>query len=595
VPVSSDLLIGLASIVILGISAQWLAWRLRLPSILILLVFGFIAGPISGFLDPDRLLGDLLLPLVSLSVAIILLEGGLNLRLSELRGVGRVVINLVTVGVIVSWIIIAVAAYFLLDLDFALSILLGAILIVTGPTVIRPLLRYLRPTRRVAAILKWEGIIIDPIGAILAVLVFEAILAGGIGDATTEVAINLAATILYGGLFGVLGAFVVTKLLKGFMIPDFLHNAVTLIVAIAAFTLSDYFQSDSGLVAVVVMGIGLANQRSVSVRHIVEFKENLTVLLISGLFILLAARLNIDDLGIISLGSFVFLAVIFFVARPVSVFLSTYKTELSANERIFISSLAPRGIVAAAIASVFAIRLEEIGYPQAEVIVPLTFMIIIATVTFYGLTASPLARWLKVAQPKPQGILIVGAHSWGREIAKLLKEEGFQVQLVDPIRANVSAARLEGIPVFYGNVLSQYASEELDLSGLGKLLALTSDDEYNSLVVLHFANLFGRANTFQILAPDKEKSEKQEVSEHLRGRLAFRLTYDQLTKYHLSGYSLKVTSLTDAFGYQDYIKYFEDLIPLFIIDQNKNLEILTAIDPIIPQSGSRVISIVKQK
>jgi NhaP-type Na+/H+ or K+/H+ antiporter len=293
------ILLSLASIIVLGIGAEWLAWRLRLPSILLLLIFGIVVGPVTGFLNPDALFGDLLLPVVSIAVAIILFEGGLNLRISELRQVGGVVRNLITIGVLVTWLIGAGAAHFLLGLNFALALLLGAILVVSGPTVIMPLLRHLRPSGQVGSILKWEGIVIDPIGAILAVLVFEAILAGGFREAAAVTVIGLLKTILIGGGIGMLGAMIMVLLLRRFWIPDFLHGAVSLTLVIAVFAGSNLLQTDSGLLAATVMGIYLANQRTVSVRHIVRFKENLRVLLISGLFILLAARLQVSHLGLL--------------------------------------------------------------------------------------------------------------------------------------------------------------------------------------------------------------------------------------------------------------------------------------------------------
>ncbi len=267
---TEHLLVGLAGIIILGIGAQWLAWRLRLPSILLLLLFGFAAGPATGFLDPDALLGDLLPPVVSLSVAVILFEGGLSLSFTELRQIGTVVRNLVSVGALVTWLVTAGAAHFILDLSAALAVLLGAILVVTGPTVIVPLLRHVRPVGPVNSILKWEGILIDPIGAMLAVLVFEAILAGGFQEATTLALTGVLNTVVIGGVNGVLGAMVLTFLLKRYWIPDFLHNAFSLMVVVGAFTASNVMQAESGLLAVIVMGMTLANQKMITVKHIVK-------------------------------------------------------------------------------------------------------------------------------------------------------------------------------------------------------------------------------------------------------------------------------------------------------------------------------------
>jgi NhaP-type Na+/H+ or K+/H+ antiporter len=592
---AEHILLGLASIIVLGIGAEWLAWRLRLPSILLLLIFGIVVGPVIGFLNPDALFGDLLLPIVSLAVAIILFEGGLNLRVSELRQVGSVVRKLLTVGALVTWMISTGAAYFLLDLDFALALLLGAILVVSGPTVIMPLLRHLRPSGQLGSILKWEGVVIDPIGAILAVLVFEAILAGGFREAATVTVIGLLKTILIGGGIGVLGAMIMVLLLRRFWIPDFLHGAVSLTLVIAVFAASNLLQTDSGLLAATVMGIYLANQKTVSVKHIVQFKENLRVLLISSLFILLSARLQVSHLGYISIGGLAFLGVLMVIARPASVALSTLGSGLSWRERAFLSWMAPRGIVAAAVSSIFALRLVEAGYPQAELLLPITFMVIIFTVTIYGLSASPLARWLQVAEPNPQGVLIVGAHSWAQAIASALQAEGYRVLVVDDNWANVSAARMAGLPTFYASILSQYALDEIELGGIGRLLALTPDNEFNSLAALQFTDAFGRAEVYQLSPKSEEKGPRGMVSQHLQGRLLFGagITYTYLSKCFAEGAVIRTTKLTQEFDYDAFRALRgEEAIPLFLIGQSGNLMVFTRDNPPNPRPGQTLISLV---
>ena len=592
---SEDILIGLAFIIVLGITASWLAWRLRLPSILLLMVFGFIAGPVTGFLNPDGLLGDLVLPMVSLSVAVILFEGGLSLRIADLRKSGSVVMKLVTVGVLVSWLIGSMVAYFILDLDLALAVLLGAILVVTGPTVILPLLRHLRPTGQVGTILKWEGIVIDPIGAILAVLVFQGIIAGEGSQAVSLVVLSLVKSIFFGGVIGAAGALILVQMLKRYWIPDFLHSVVSLAVVIAAFTASNYLQTDSGLISVTLMGIILANQKSVNVRHIIEFKENLRLILISALFILLTARLNMSDMAQIGAGSIVLLAVLILVARPMAVVLSTFGSKLKWKEQLFIAWLAPRGIVAAAVASVFAIRLADAGYAQAELLVPLTFIVIAGTVIVYGLSAEPVARWLKVAEPDPQGVLIIGGHSWARAIASALYKEGIKVLIVDTNWANVSAARMEGVSAFYGNILSQYTLDEIELGGIGRLLALTSDNEYNSLAALQLANDLGRSGVYQLPAEGGEKGDKKTVSRHLRGRLLFNTdaTYVSLAKHFSSGAIIKTTELSEEFDYDAFTTYYADrALSLFTIGQGGKMTVFEVDNAPKPKPGQKLISII---
>ncbi len=584
-----NLLIGLAAIIVLGIGAQWLAWVLRLPSILLLLVAGLIAGPATGFLDPDGLLGDLLLPIVSLSVAVILFEGGLNLKISELRQSGSIVRNLVTLGTLVTWVIGTLATYLIFDLDIKLAVLLGAILVVTGPTVIMPMLRYLRPGGRVGPILKWEGIVIDPIGAVLAVLVFEAVFASGFDAA----AIDLFRTIVFGGAAGLLGALLLMQVLKHYWLPDFLHGIFALALAVGAYSVANLLQTESGLLAVTLMGIILANQKSANIRHITEFKENLSILLISGLFILLAARLNLsqlDDLG----GSLILLAVFILLARPLSVFLSTIRSSLRIREKVFLSWMAPRGIVAAAVASILGLRLTEAGYTGGEQLVSLAFVIIAGTVIIYGFSAPPLARRLKVAEPNPQGVIIVGGHPLGRAIASALKEEKVKVILVDTNWANISAARMAGVPTFYANILSQYALEGLDLGGIGRLLALTTDDEFNSLVTQEFGKILGRNNAYQLPPDTGDKADKEAVSHHLRGRYLFAedASYNRLNSRFALGAGIKATVLSKEFDFEKFKeRYGEEALPFFSIDPNGKLAIFATEKPPQPQPGHKLISL----
>ncbi len=588
---------GLAAIIVLGIGAQWLAWRISLPAILLLLVFGFIAGPVTGLINPNQLFGNLLLPLVSVTVAIILFEGGLSLKFSEVREVTAVIRNLVTVGVLVSWVLTSLASYLIFGLGLQISILLGAVLVVTGPTVIIPLLRHVRPSGRVESILKWEGIIIDPIGAVLAVLVFEVIISVGLEKATTQVVVSIFKTLVIGIVLGLAGAKLVIVILKRHWVPDFLQNPVSLMIVVFVFVCSNVIQVESGLLSVTLMGIALANQKWVSLKHIVEFKENLRVLFISSLFIILASRLTIDELSyVLNFKGFIFLVLMILVVRPLSIFISTYFTDLNLKEKLFLSWMAPRGIVAAAVASVFALRLAEAGYEQAERIIDITFLVITGTVAIYGLTAFKVARRLGLAKPNPQGLLIVGAHIWARSIAKFLHENGFQVSLVDSNWANVSAARQEGLQAYYENILLEDISEDIELDGIGKLIALTRNDEVNSLAALHFIEDFGRSQVYQLPKLSKFSAKSEEsIPQHLRGRLLFgaEATFSYLDSKFASGASLKKTPLTDEFNYDSFQSlYGEKALPLFIIKENGELVVLALDNTPTPLPGQSLISLV---
>ncbi len=424
------LLTTLAGILVLGIGAQWLAWRLCIPSILLLLGSGFVVGPGLGWIDPDRVFGSLLLPVVSLSVGLILFEGGLSLRFRELRKTWGSLVGLLTVGVLVTWGLSAVTAAQILGMPSSLALLSGAILVVTGPTVIGPLLRHIRPTGRVGPVAKWEGIVIDPIGATLAVLVYEgldAIRRAEYGSATLNVLEGLGITLLAGGLVGAFCAGVLVFCLRRFWIPDYLQNPVALMLVVIALTAANALHHEAGLLAVTVMGVILANQRVVPMDRISEFKESLTILLISALFILLSARVRVEDLTALGWRGLVFALVMLLMVRPLAVWAATIGSQLTRAERLFLAWFAPRGIVAASVASVFALRLGDSG----AVLVPATFLVIVATVAVYGLTAGPLARRLGLTPGDPQGLLIAGANGFARALASVLQREGFRVVLVD--------------------------------------------------------------------------------------------------------------------------------------------------------------------
>jgi NhaP-type Na+/H+ or K+/H+ antiporter len=589
------LVIELAALIALGIGASWLSWRLRVPSILLLLVVGFVAGPVGGFLDPDALLGNLLFPLVSLSVAVILFEGGLSLDIAELRDIGRVIRNLATVGVLLTWVGCTILAHLLLGFDLGLATLLGAILVVTGPTVIIPLLRFVRPSARVGSTIKWEGIVNDPIGAILAVLVFEVIAAGGLSHATGATLGVLQA--LGAGIgFGLLGAACLIFPLRRYWIPDFLQNPAALAVAITAFTLSNMVQTESGLLAVTVMGSALASQKLVPVNHIVEFKENLRVLLISVLFIVLAARVPIAALEGATVQGVLFLIGLIVLVRPLAVLAATWTTKLTWQERVFIGAVAPRGIVAAAVSSIFALELTRIGYPGAERLVTVTFIVIVGTVVVYGLSAAPVARRLGVASPNPQGLLIVGADAWVRSLAQLITESGFSVLLVDSNWTHVTAARRIGLRANYGNILAEQAMDELELDGIGRLLALTSNDEVNSLAALHFGDVFGRSRVFQLpVAVEAPGNRELAIPQHLRGRTLFGngVTHHELSERHGRGAVFKRTTLTDEFGYEAFqARYGETAIPMFLLKSPGDLSVVAAADKQSPKPGLTLISLV---
>lgn len=591
-----DVLINISSIVVIGIVAQWLAWRFELPSILLLLLFGIVAGPVTGFLQPDQMMGELLFPFVSLAVGIILFEGGLNLRFAELPGVRGVIISLISVGVVVTWVIASCAAKYILGLDSSIALLLGAILTVSGPTVIIPILRDVRLRGRLGSILKWEGILIDPVGAIFAVLVFEAILLEGTGSATSYLSLEVVKVIGVGILFGFGAAMLLTVLLKRFWVPDFLENAVSLMIVVGAFTISHILQRESGLLTVTIMGVVLANTKGLVVKHILEFKESLRVLFISFLFIILAARLSPSDLEYLDLKSLLFLLVLIVIARPLSVFISTMRSGLSMRERIFLSWISPRGIVAAAVSSIFALELAHYGFPGAELLVPYTFLIIIGTVLIVSLTAKPFAKFLRLVQTNPQGALIVGAHKFSRSIAKALQMRGVRVLLVDSNLRNISAAKREGLSTQHGNILTESVFEDIELDGIGRMLAMTPNEEANALAALRFVDTFSRAEVYQ-LPPAKRDSESDgiEQAHHLRGRLLFGKDDDfySLEERFYDGGEIITTLISEEDSFEKFAEQVENnFLPLFVVTEERDLLIYSADREPKPRVGQYLISLV---
>ncbi|QVL20065.1 sodium:proton antiporter [Pseudomonas qingdaonensis] len=550
-----EILLAFGGIGVAALGCQWLAWRLKLPAILFLLLSGIMAGPILGWLDPQEMFGPLLMPLVSLAVALILFEGSLTLHLSQWREIGTVVRRMVTLGALSTWVVISAATHWLLGFDWLLAILFGTLTLVTGPTVIVPMLRVVRPKAAVANILRWEGIVIDPIGALLAVVVYSFIIASAAGDGLSQSLLTFAGVILCGSAFGVAGGWLLGQVIRHQWLPEYLHNLASLAAVLGIFIASNQVMHESGLLAVTLMGMWLANMKGVDVRQILHFKENLSVLLISGLFILLAARLDLTALLGLGPAVLALLLVIQLIARPLNVALSTWGSQLNWRERALLAWIAPRGIVAAAVSAIFAIRLDEAGHAGALLLVPLTFAVIIGTVVLQSATARPLARLLKVAEPAPSGFLIVGANAPARALGTALQQLGSRVLLADSSWENIRAARMEGLPTYFGHPASQHADAHLDLVGLGHLLGLSPAGELNTLACTRFRHDFGHQRLFVLASGlERQRSDKHRASDEHRGRLfgSQALTYVQLANLFNQGAELYTTHLTEAFGWADY-------------------------------------------
>ena len=592
--------ITLAAIGVISLACQWVAWRLRQPAILFLLVAGILVGPISGVLNPDSLLGDMLFPIVSLAVAVILFEGSLTLKFSEIRGHGKMVTNLILYGTLVTCLVGTVAAYFALDMQLSLAMLFGAIVVVSGPTVIMPLLRAVRPSGRISNILKWEGIVIDPVGALLAVLVFEFIIAsGGESSAFLSTMYTFGATLVLGLTLGCASGYLLGEALRSRWLPQFLLNTGVLTFMLGVYAFSNFLVHESGLLTVTVMGIWLANMRGVPIDEILEFKESLSVLLISALFILLAARMELQ--AIYDLGAAVIwiLAALIFIARPLAVNLASLGSDLSWQERSFLSWIAPRGIVAAAVSSLFAYRLEEIGIEEASMLVPLVFSVIVITVALQSISATPLAKLLNVRQPSSNGYLFLGANAVARDIAKAFQKLDVPVVVSDTSWENFRAARMEGLNVYYGNPASEHAENNMDLTGIGQFLAISPYKKLNAHVVYHFLDRFNAEHVFALSEGEMEQRASHQTSgTFMQAASLFEegLSYAKLASLYSKGARISVTRLSEEFSFEAYRKeHGANLTLLFSVSPSGVVYPAGGAESVSPKADWQMISLVQKK
>jgi len=575
--VFEDPIVQLAGIVLLAVAAQWVGARFRIPSILLLLFTGFLIGPVFDILDPDELLGDLLAPTVALAVGLILFEGGLSLRLREMAGQQRVLWLLVTVGVLITWVIGAAVVVLFTDLPTGIAILIGSILVVSGPTVVGPLLAHVRPSRSVASILKWESIFIDPVGALLAVLTFEVLLVDRVLDPNIgEVVWEVIKFILAGGLVGVGVGVLAIVALRRHWVPEHLLSLFGVSAALLAFVVADEFAAESGLLATTVLGLVMANHRPIRTEQIVRFSEIIRVLLIGILFIVLSARLDLESLELDLTAAVAVILGLVLVARPLAVIVATWRSKLEWQERALLGAVAPRGIVAASIASVFALELQAEGVAGAEEITPLVFAVIVGTVGIYGLGMAPLARRLGLAVRHQEGALILGAGPVERAIGRALAAAGVTVVVATTNRRDHYQARMEELRSFYGNVLDRDVELDLDLSGIGRLLALTPNDDVNTLASAHFAEGFGGAYVYQLHPARLPAGIDSNPAADLGGRFLFSgdLDYQSRADMLEHGGQIRRTTLSDEYTLDDFVSSSGGSIPLFIVRPGGRLAVI---------------------
>ncbi len=615
----------LAVVVVIAVVAQWLAWAVRVPSLLLLLPAGFALGQV---LAPDAAMGrGVVSAAASVGVGIILFEGSMTLRFKELRGISGPVIRLTTVVVAIAFVLLSGAAW-LVGIDWRLAVLVGAIAVVTGPTVINPILRQMRPTRRVSSLLRWEGIVVDPIGAILAVLVFQAILAGREGDTLAVIIATLALTIGVAVGFSVPVGFALGAAVRRHWVPDYLQGVLFLAVAIAALVASNLIADEAGLLTVTVLGVVLGNQRGLRLVVVREFQEHLQVLLIGVLFVLLAGRVSIAQLVDAAPQALALLALAVIVVRPVSVLLGLRGTAATRQERLLLAFMAPRGIVAAAVTSVFALELQhaadataeraadpavvgdEAGRlaaeaaslaglgDQAEQLVPVVFILIVGTVAIYGLGVGRLAERLGLASSSPHGVLFAGASPWVVQAARQLEELEVPTMVIAEHRHDLAPARMKGLATVATNILSEFAVEELELGGIGHFIGATEIDSTNSTAAAEFAHIVGRTASWQLRRdddPDQETPVTRRPAPHLVARYPFApaVTHARMVELGERGYAVRRTTLSAKFDVADFRAQHPEAVMMFTHRQGRLRVVTEGAPP--PQPGTVLVAMMPER
>lgn len=565
----------------LGIGAQWLAWRLQRPAIVLMSIAGLIFGPLLGWLltmglppsvngvldmfwlDPVNDFGDVYRPMIGIAVAIILFEGGMNLRFKDLGDSARAVGRMVFLAAPIAWGLGTLAAHHIVNLPWDIAAMVGGLFVVTGPTVIMPLLRQAHLKSRPANILKWEGIVNDPLGALFAVGGYEFI-----RFSLTEAHMGLVfgklifAAVL-GTVVGIISGFGLAWAFRKGHIPEYLKAPVVLAWVLAIYVLANNVADETGLLAVTALGMTMANTKFASMVEMRRFKENIAIILVSGVFVVLTATLTPDVLKamVTEWRILAFVVAMMLFVRPIAVMISTLWSGISWRESLLVSLIAPRGVVAVAVAGLFAAELLAIGRADGvfqgaadgDLFVPLAFALVFATVLFAGFAIGPLSKALGLASGGGTGVLIVGANPWSLGLAKALKDMGISVLVADTNWRRLRGARLDGHATFFGEVLSENADYRLDHSAFNHLIAATPNDAYNALVCVEFAPELGRHRVFQVAGQDKEDSDSDGIAFTSRGRtLSSRgRTFDVFARDWWGGWRFRSTNISEEYSIED--------------------------------------------
>ena len=578
---TNQILTGVGLIFALAVGSQVLASRLRIPAIIVLLPAGFVAGALTTDVDPQRLLGPAFEPLVSLSVAVILYDAGLSLDMRKLKGHTRkVVIRLIVLGVLITTALAASVAAPLLGMSRGAAVMLGIILVVSGPTVVGPLLSFVRPTERLQQVLIWEGSLIDPVGGILGALVFHGVVASTHNGPGSQLG-QFAASVGVGVAGGVIGTALLWLLLRRLRLGEVLGTTAQLATVIAVAAACDVVREDAGLLAAIFMGLALANRRGFDIPARRPFFETLVQLIIGLLFISISATVTPASLRHLVLPTLALIAVLVLVARPAAAFASTLGTDLNKGERAFIGWMAPRGIVAAATASTFGAGLAAKGIGGAAKILPVTFLVIVATVTLYGLTAAVAARRLGVSRPGRTRPLLVGGAPWVIELGRTLKSAGLEVVMWAGLDQQREQIRRTGLELAPGELLAAATGRGARLEGITAVLLLTDEDDFNALAsVLVTETVEGRV--YRLAPPQRSHGV---VAPYTTGEILFAtgMTRPAVTKRYQDGARIV------AHGTDGVLPAGQDL--LFVVRADGQLVPVTQTSTPTPQPGDTLVSL----
>ncbi|RCW84130.1 cation:proton antiporter [Paracoccus lutimaris] len=585
-PIEAFAIVGIA-----GVGAQWLAWRFRMPGIVLMLVAGLILGPVTGIFVPERDIGELLHPMISLAVAVILFEGGLTLDFHRLGDARPVVKRLVLLGAPLGWVLSALALNWVAGLSWETSIVFGGIMIVTGPTVIAPLLRQARLQTRPAQALHWEAIVNDALGALAAVFAVLVVLVRHAHMDGSVAAWVLVKGVVFASLLGLAGGHGIVAAFRHNLVPEYMKVPVLFVTVIMVFAGADMVLPESGLLSVTVMGIVIANAKLPSYAEIYRFKESATILLVSGVFILLAAGVEFHTLQMLDWRALAFVLVVMLVVRPLTVMLSLAGTGLPWQEKLLIALTGPRGVVLVAVSGVFAARLVSDGIEDGVMMVPLAFVLVLATVVLNGFTLAPIARALQLTAGERPGLVILGGSVFATGLAQALEKAGVNVLIADPNRAHLLTARAVGVPYFHGDILSEAAEDSIEFIAYTTLLAASDNDAYNTLVATDLAPELGRDAIWQ-LARHKEEIARHALPKQLGGQhINGNRTLEQYLDLIAEGWIFRTTRLTEEYTLQDWREARPEVIPLVVINRGR-LQFIRDPARIDGRPGTRIVSMI---